>query len=368
MSRVQLTNFHRNRNLDLIRAVAISMVLVFHGVQMSPTPMPWLTPITAYGAYGVDLFFVLSGWLIGGLYWRERASFGHVLIVRFWVRRWMRTIPPYLAALSISWLAVRHVRDEPFDFGYLIFIQNYYTELPFFLVSWSLCVEEHFYLFVPLLFLFWKSKQSRKIYLLAALALIAPIGCRLLEYPRSGLAFGYALTATHLRMEGLLLGFFLSYVATNSPHDFRIIQRISPYVAATSLIIMILLDLTIPWIQYALWNTALSIFFGAVLVCAVSCKEIRVSHRPITLIAITSYSTYLTHALAIHIARITSMQLSGAQRLAYFPIMLTIVAASSLVFFNGVERTSIRIRDAFWPRRTTMVNAPLPFKMVDQPN
>lgn len=103
---------------------------------MSPIPTPrWVTPVTAYGAYGVDLFFILSGWLIGGLYWRERASFGDVRIFQFWIRRWMRTIPPYLAALLMSWFAVKYVRNEPFDYGYLVFIQNYYEVIPFFLVD-----------------------------------------------------------------------------------------------------------------------------------------------------------------------------------------------------------------------------------------
>jgi peptidoglycan/LPS O-acetylase OafA/YrhL len=48
----------------------------------------------------------LSGWLIGGLYWRERMEFGNVLIGRFWLRRWVRTIPPYLVALLFFYLAV----------------------------------------------------------------------------------------------------------------------------------------------------------------------------------------------------------------------------------------------------------------------
>ena len=337
MDRLPAPNSHRSQNLDLIRAAAISMVLIYHGVQMSPTPMPWLTPITSYGQYGVDLFFVLSGWLIGGLYWRERSLFGDVLIVNFWIRRWIRTIPPYLAALLISWLAVHYVRNEPLDYGYLIFIQNYYKELPFFLVSWSLCVEEHFYLVVPLVFVFWTSKQDRRIYLLAALALIVPAVARFLEYPHSGAAFGYALTATHLRMEGLLFGFLLSYISTYAPQDFRIVQRVSPYVVVASLVLMILLGLADPWLQFVVWGTAVSMFFSSVLVYTVSCKEIVVS-RLITPIAISSYSIYLTHALAIQVARAISLRFSEAVWLAYFPVMLTVVAASSIIFYYGIER------------------------------
>lgn len=334
-SRKPTPNAGRNQNLDLLRAAAISMVLIYHGVQMSPTPIRWLTPITSYGQYGVDLFFVLSGWLIGGLYWRERSSFGDVLITNFWVRRWIRTIPPYLAAFLLSWLAVHYARRQPFDYGYLVFAQNYYTKVPFFLVSWSLCVEEHFYLVIPVIFVFWHHRQGKKMYLWAALATIAPAGFRFFEYPRLGPEFGFPITATHLKMEGLLLGFFLSYFSTCAPRDFAVIQRAAPCVLFSSLALMILLRFAgAPWLQYTLWETTLSFFLSAVLVCSVSCMEIQIGNRFIALIAITSYSTYLTHALAIEIARGISMKASEAQVLLYFPIMLATVVLFSMLFFS----------------------------------
>jgi len=89
----------RDANLDLLRATAILMVVVYHTIQMSPVPQPALMRFAVFGQYGVDVFFVLSGWLIGRLYWKERARFGNVELVRFWSRRWLRTIRRYLPAL-----------------------------------------------------------------------------------------------------------------------------------------------------------------------------------------------------------------------------------------------------------------------------
>src|SRR5881396_1604125 len=96
----------RDANLDLLRATAILMVVTYHVIQMSPVPQQGLMRLAVFGQYGVDLFFVLSGWLIGRLYWKEHARFGDVGLLRFWSRRWLRTIPPYLVALAVSWLAV----------------------------------------------------------------------------------------------------------------------------------------------------------------------------------------------------------------------------------------------------------------------
>src|SRR5437867_7301754 len=93
----------RDANLDLLRATAISMVVAYHVIQMSPVPQPSLMRFAVFGQYGVDVFFVLSGWLIGRLYWKEHVRFGEVQLLRFWSRRWLRTIPPYAIALGFSW-------------------------------------------------------------------------------------------------------------------------------------------------------------------------------------------------------------------------------------------------------------------------
>src|SRR4051794_9525204 len=109
---------HRAIVLDQLRACAILSVISYHLFQMSPIPLPQLTRVTWYGQYGVDLFFVLSGWLIGGLYWRELNKLGSVDLMRFWSRRWLRTLPPYFSALTLSWLAVRWARGELFEWTY----------------------------------------------------------------------------------------------------------------------------------------------------------------------------------------------------------------------------------------------------------
>jgi len=85
MSKIRQANskLDRNPGLDMLRAVAITMVVCYHVIQMSPSPLPGLMRVVHLGQYGVDLFFVLSGWLIGGLYRREKLQFGDVQLIRF---------------------------------------------------------------------------------------------------------------------------------------------------------------------------------------------------------------------------------------------------------------------------------------------
>lgn len=93
----------RNSNLDLVRALTITLILIHHIGQFLPNISSIAHRYTSLGAYGVDLFFVLSGWLIGLLYWKEKKQYGDVDLFRFWGRRWMRTIPPYLAVLPVAY-------------------------------------------------------------------------------------------------------------------------------------------------------------------------------------------------------------------------------------------------------------------------
>jgi len=122
----------RDANLDLLRSIAIALVLLHHVSQYIITLPVSVHAFTRLGAYGVDLFFVLSGFLIGSLYFRELQQTGRVALLRFWGRRWLRTLPLYYFALLLAYVSVFVARGEPFNPAYLLFGQNYLKTLPFF--------------------------------------------------------------------------------------------------------------------------------------------------------------------------------------------------------------------------------------------
>ena len=167
--------------LDLLRTLAISFVVIEHGYLLLPEQ---LKPTNILAFDGVTLFFVLSGYLIGGILIKSIAKSGISIrvIKNFWIRRWFRTLPTYFLILII--LCILHFfSNKGFTLGsvsrYFYFSQNIFTQHPgFFLVAWSLSVEEWFYLLLPILlsiFIVIFSKSLNKAILYTCIFVIVQV-------------------------------------------------------------------------------------------------------------------------------------------------------------------------------------------------
>jgi peptidoglycan/LPS O-acetylase OafA/YrhL len=137
--------------LDLLRFFAIAFVVISHGLHY----LPYTDFFLNFMLDGVTLFFVLSGFLIGGILIEilNRNAFGRKELLNFWIRRWCRTLPAYfLVLLVLLLLETFFIRDFSIYEGlkYFLFIQNFASPHPeFFAEAWSLSIEEWFYLLVP---------------------------------------------------------------------------------------------------------------------------------------------------------------------------------------------------------------------------
>lgn len=138
--------------LDAVRAVAVMLVLVAHGSFVFMSFTGPLKPFLLMGYVGVELFFALSGFLLGGAL--IDSCNGSAPVVRFWQRRWARTLPLYFLFLGVNWLLARqHGEPTPDFFAFVVFLQNFATPHPiWFTEAWSLSIEELFYLVAPLIF------------------------------------------------------------------------------------------------------------------------------------------------------------------------------------------------------------------------
>lgn len=158
-----MRNSHgRNDGLDLARAAAVVMVFADHAggllLKRSEPSSPLDHLLDLFGGYGVNLFFALSGFLIGQILIR---LFDRDVSLRglggFWMRRWMRTLPLYYAVILYLCYYTNYI-----DYRALFFMQNFQHAggRNVLNVSWSLVLEEYFYLFFPLL-LFQLARLTR---------------------------------------------------------------------------------------------------------------------------------------------------------------------------------------------------------------
>ncbi len=141
----------RNHGLDTLRAIAIILVFCYHYyvfVSGSYTFGIW----SDVGWVGVDLFFALSGYLIGNQIFAAMRSEGGFSLRHFYVRRFLRTLPNFYVVLALFFLwPWFRVKGEMLPlWKFLTFTQNYQlTPGTPFSYAWSLCIEEQFYMLLP---------------------------------------------------------------------------------------------------------------------------------------------------------------------------------------------------------------------------
>jgi peptidoglycan/LPS O-acetylase OafA/YrhL len=210
--------------LDGLRGVAIILVIVYHYFYHDPGPnhhpVGLLANIYAYseryfglGWSGVDLFFVLSGFLIGGILLDVRNSPRYFRT--FYLRRLHRIVPAYYAWIGLFLVAMifaSHILSVKQLMALILFLQNfrpwYFHPIAesWFVPAWSLAVEEQFYLVAPLLI--WKLSERRLYKLLSGVILLAPVLRVWVHYhfPSPPGQMGLAYTLMPCRADALAIG------------------------------------------------------------------------------------------------------------------------------------------------------------------
>lgn len=209
----------RNCGLDLLRLIAVVLVLFHHNPVCPRDTAPAVRAVADMlqrgGWIGVDIFFVLSGYLVSGLIFSEHASTGRFGAGRFLIRRGFKIYPPFWA-LVFTTVAVRSLSDRvpPFrePFADLLFIQNYMPGL--WGHCWSLAVEEHFYLALAALmvFLLRPGRDPRVIPgIFIAVAIFCAVSRVLTAWRNPTYTDLRFLWPTHLRIDSLFFGVLISW-------------------------------------------------------------------------------------------------------------------------------------------------------------
>lgn len=207
----------RSSGLDLLRSIAIISVLVLHQTQAIYSTPEWIKIIGRYGWSGVDIFFVLSGFLIGSQVFKADSNIPFLSALKtFWIKRWYRTLPLYFVVLVFYLFIKPTILQFPFQgnsWTYFFFLQNLFG-IGDFPQSWSLCIEEHFYLIFPL-FAFSIPKLKKKPFLLI-IPLILSFLIRIYIVSTNNIqgepSLSYLIRfPTYTNIDGISMGVFLAY-------------------------------------------------------------------------------------------------------------------------------------------------------------
>jgi peptidoglycan/LPS O-acetylase OafA/YrhL len=266
--------------------------------------------LTRVGWAGVDLFFVLSGFLISGLLFADYQERGRIGVSRFYVRRGFKIWPAFYTLIAAGLLIDAVMPGHRFSakglLPELVFMQDYFHGI--WGITWSLAVEEHFYLTLPLVLLLMLRREKAKPfdvmpYLFAAIAVFS-LACRFAAGWRENGAIAAAdtwvwLFPTHLRMDGLMFGVLLCYYSRFRPDVFkRIVSGPGGWMMAAAAAALLS---TVPVENRNMhtWGfTAIYLGAGCLVAKAVAAegpRPVRVVSRLLARIGVYSYSIYLWH-------------------------------------------------------------------------
>jgi len=294
--------------LDVMRAVAILWVVVSHGDDLLAAHWPARPGISGFD--GVDLFFVLSGHLVGGLVLRafERRDIPwHRQLLDLWQRRWFRTLPNYylFLLLNIGLVAAGLAPGllNRNTAAYVAFLQNVWKPLDlFFWESWSLAVEEWFYLVFPLLVLLFRAFQgvgARRSYLLATLLLIVMSGSYRLSLPMPQDLFAADLHFRKMvpaRLDAIAFGALAAWLQVSCPRVWRW-ARVPGFMAGLLGLAVLSAFIDAEHLGFvARWSYACSALAMALLLPLLSTWNARPTWgRPVVFLSLVSYALYLVH-------------------------------------------------------------------------
>jgi peptidoglycan/LPS O-acetylase OafA/YrhL len=344
--------------LDGLRGVAILLVIAYHYLEpVHRTAQGWhrhaLAP-ARMGWLGVDLFFVLSGYLIGSILMANRQS--PAFFSTFYLRRFCRILPLYLAVVLGCFAAhYRYMRTpgEPL-YQYLTFTQNFGMAaagqfgIPLLAITWSLAVEEQFYALLPPLVRF--NRPKRLLAIVIGCMLLAPV-LRYFFFARAGQQGMFAaqvLLFTHL--DGLMLGVLFAWMRT---HDVAIPRRLVHVVwwISAALVAFSALNTAAPRTVLPLMITVfyevVTVFCASTLLMALDGSFPFLRWKALTYTGLISYGLYLMHQplnWALH--RAFRWQNWNDVRLAIvaFPVVYVIAALSWEWFEKPFVRFSHRFR------------------------
>lgn len=309
-----------------MRTMAVMLVLFAHSITFLPFIWPKEYLYNFMGFAGVEIFFVLSGFLIGNIMYKSfQKKLDKNGLKVFWIRRWYRTLPLYYIVLVLNivlTMLIEGAGQVPMTaFLFPFFLQNFLWPHPYFFIpAWSLTIEEYFYLLFPLvLFLFSTARKipfRRSFLLMITLFLTVPLLLRINSFMvlelgyinkfRPGFEGHWDLHFRKInlfRLDAIGMGVFVAYLNNNYK---AFLQKWKNQLLVASLLV---LSLGV-WLYFHFVHPDKINVVSAILIFPVfslgfalsmpylqGMKSMGFLSSPITFISKVSYSIYLLHTL-----------------------------------------------------------------------
>jgi peptidoglycan/LPS O-acetylase OafA/YrhL len=353
-SPAQLTSQQRSiPSLDGLRAISVSLVILAH--YAFGGSFFWNSYFFQLGQLGVNIFFVISGFLITFLLSKEQAATSTISLKNFYQRRAWRIFPPfylYLAAAGLfSWIGIFHLRVKEILIAGA-YLWNYYIP-PYTNIlghTWTLALEEQFYLLWPLCLKL--AKPTRAIKIAVLLIIIEPL-IRVAEY----LLFaqlresGKIATNFHTRIDTLMFGCLIALLWRHAHFATFVHRFVRRPLFACSVVFLLglepILNIYSRSTYHALWLTcdgaAISIALIYLVRYPMTVAGRFVNLRPMRFVGELSYSLYLWQQIFVDAWR------------RRFPLNLLAAICCAALSFYVIERPSLKLRDRFMQRRFTKV-------------
>jgi peptidoglycan/LPS O-acetylase OafA/YrhL len=347
--------------LDLLRTIAILIVVLGHGDIIVRSNFQNF--INFWIVDGVDLFFVLSGFLIGSIIIKSFEKYGinRNTIIIFWKRRWFRTLPNYYLIVFLCLILTFIITKsrQGFSTDYILFVQNFRKPHPdFFPVAWSLAIEEWFYLLFPISIIIIKkiipNLILKRIVLIAVVIfLLIPLMYRIIKF----MSFPINENADSLwdilfrktvitRLDTIVfgvLGAYLNYYYSKFWTKFKYIK----FLLGIVFIYVAQYKIRTGILFFTLNFDVLS--FGILLLIPLL-NSFKTTYKfiaiPVTYISISSYSMYLIHHSLILIPILSYVKyFSRFNAIFFYLLYLTSTILISIIIYKYFEKPIMDLRE-----------------------
>jgi peptidoglycan/LPS O-acetylase OafA/YrhL len=358
----------RSAPLDLLRTIAIALVFTSHFRNFAGHD--WFNGVSEIGWAGVDLFFVLSGFLISSQLIKN-AQQGKISLKEFYLRRGFRIWPNYLAVLILYFgfpLFVERNSLAPL-WRYLTFTLNFgldYRKTGAFSHAWSLCVEEHFYLILPFLLMLLAKYGTVKRCTILFISIF--LGGMCLRYSLwqhfitpyfyvdhhrvDSTFFREIYYPTYCRLDSLSMGVAIAAIYRLKPQWWEKLNKKANVVLAAGLIFLgaayfVCLE-EVSWQDATFGYPLLGLGFSCLTMAALFqngvFSKIRIPFVKLT--ATLAFSFYLVHKTMIHLSKqwLISNGVESTSILYPLGIFMACLIPSLFLYF-AVERPFLKIRD-----------------------